>query len=287
MKSTWQVINRLLGKNKNTIDITLKCGSETITEPIDVANKFNDYFSNIAENIRKDLPEVTKDFGNYLKNRGINQSIYFYPTFPFEVGSEVRKTKLKDSTGIDGISSRVLKSLPPNFFEALAQLFNQSMSQGFFPTKFKIAKVVPIYKKKGSRKNVEHYRPISLLCSLSKILEKLIHKRVSKFLEKHNFFPNTQFGFRKSLSTSHAISLLVNSITKAMNKKEKTLGLFLDFSKAFDLIDHKILLEKLSKCGIRGIARKWFESYLENRTQQVQVNGVLSSNICKVEHGTP
>ena len=89
------------------------------------------------------------------------------------------------------------------------------------------------------------------------------------------------------MSTSHTISLLVNTITKSMNKKKKTLGIFLDFSKAFDLIDHKILLEKLKKCGIRGVANKWFESYLTNRTQQVQVNGVLSSNICKVKHGTP
>ena len=90
-----------------------------------------------------------------------------------------------------------------------------------------------------------------------------------------------------STSQSHAISFLVNMITKSMNKKKKTLGVFLDFSKAFDLIDHKILLEKLKKCGIRGLSNKWFESYLTNRTQVVQVNGVLSSNICKVKYGTP
>ena len=287
MKATWQVINKLLGKNKSSTNITLQCKDETITEPIEVANKFNSYFSSIADNIRKNIPPEPKDFKDYLHNRGSTRSIYFYPTDPHEVGSDIRKAKLKDSSGIDGISSRVLKSLPANFIEALSLLFNKSMAQGFFPTKFKTAIVVPIYKKKGSRKNIEQYRPISLLSSLSKILEKLIYKRVSKFLEKSNFFPKTQFGFRKGLSTSHAISLLVNTITKAMNKKQKTLGLFLDFLKAFDLIDHKILLQKISKCGIRGVTKKWFESYLENRTQQVQVNGTLSSNICKVKHGTP
>ena len=287
MKSTWQVINKLLGRNKKSTMITLQSKDETITEPVEVANKFNNYFSNIATNIRKDIPVETKDFSDYLPRRGQNHSLYFHPTVPYEVHSVIRKLKSKSSSGIDGISTLVLKALPNNFIEGLSNLFNHSMAQGFFPTKFKTAKIVPIYKKEGSRKSVEQYRPISLLCSMSKVLEKLIHKRVTKFLNKINFFPNTQFGFRKGLSTSHAISLLVNTITKSMNKKYKTLGLFLDFSKAFDLIDHKILLQKLSKCGIRGLANKWFESYLSNRTQQVQIDGILSSNICKVKHGTP
>ena len=143
----------------------------------------------------------------------------------------LKKIKSKDSCGIDGISSRVLKSLPSNFIEALTNIFNHSMSEGYFPSHFKSAKIVPIYKKKGSRKSEENYRPISLLCSMSKLLEKLVHKRVSKFLEKMNFFPNTQFGFRKNMSTSHAISLLVNTITKSMNKKKKRLVCFWIFQK--------------------------------------------------------
>ena len=252
-----------------------------------MANEFNSYFSSIADNIRSTLPPATKDFKEFLPQNEPTNSFFFHSTGVYETQSVVKKLKIKDSFGIDGISSRVLKHLPNNFIEALTDIFNRSMSQGYFPSNFKTAKIVPIYKKKGSRKNKQNYRPISLLCSMSKILEKLVHKRVYKFLEKMNFFPNTQFGFRKSVSTSHAISLLVNTITKFMNKKKKTLGIFLDFSKAFDLIDHKILLQKLKKCGIRGHANKWFESYLSNRTQQVQVNGVLSSTICKVKHGTP
>ena len=112
MKSTWQVINKLLGKNRGVLNITLQCGAETINEPIEVANKFNNYFSNIANNIRQNIPEATKNYREYLSSRGPNQSIYFYPTCPYEVGSEFGKSRLKDSTGIDGISSRVMKSLP-------------------------------------------------------------------------------------------------------------------------------------------------------------------------------
>ena len=288
MKSTWQVINKLLGKTKRSTGIALQCNNEIITEPIEVANRFNTYFSSIADDIRKEIPTETKNFKEYLQYRRTPpNSLYFHPTGVYEVRSTIRKLKPKASTGIDGISTTVLKSLPNNFIEAITNLFNQSMEQGFFPSKFKTAKVVPIYKRKGSRKNPENYRPISLLCSISKVLEKLIYKRVSKYLEKMNFFPNTQFGFRKKLSTSQAISLLVNLITKSMNQKKKTLGLFLDFSKAFDCIDHKILLHKLNKCGVRGQANKWFESYLSNRSQLVQVDGIISSNVCTLKHGTP
>ena len=210
-----------MGKTRKTIDISLQSDGETITEPVEVANQFNNYFSKIADNIRDTLPAANNDFKSYLPRRGPSNSFYFNSTGVYETQSVLKKLKSKDSCGIDGISSKVLKSLPNNFIEPLTYVFNQSMSQGYFPSHFKSAKIVPIYKKKGSRKSEENYRPISLLCSMSKVLEKLVHKRVSKFLEKMNFFPNTQFGFRKSMSTSHAISLLVNTITKSMNKKKK------------------------------------------------------------------
>ena len=134
---------------------------------------------------------------------------------------------------------------------------------------------------------MKNYRPISLLSCLSKVLEKIVSKRVVSYLHRQNFFSRYQFGFRKGLSTSHAISLLVNKITRAMNEKKKTLGIFLDFSKAFDLIDHKILLEKLHICGIRGIANDWFRSYLSGRKQLVENNNHRSSTILDVEHGAP
>ena len=287
MKSTWQLINKLMGRSKKSSNISLLCENELITDPVEVANEFNNYFAGIADNIRKNIPSSTKDFKEYLPRVGPRHSFRFYPTGIYEVLSIIMKLKSKASSGTDGISTKVVKALPNNFIEALTHIFNLSMQEGYFPIKFKTAKIVPIYKKKGSRNNKVNYRPISLLCSMSKILEKLIHKRISKYLERMNFFPDTQFGFRKNMSTSHAISLLVNKITNSMNKKKKTLGIFLDFSKAFDLIDHEILLQKLQKCGIRGLANKWFHSYLSNRLQQVEINGNLSSNICRVKHGTP
>jgi len=185
MKSTWQLINKLMGRTKRTSNIAIECENEILTDPVDVANEFNNYFAGIADNIRKDLPSPTKDFKQYLPSFGPRHSFRFYPTGIYKVLSVIMKLKSKASSGIDDISTKVLKSLPNNFIEALTHIFNLSMQQGQFPAKFKTAKIVPIYKKKGSRKNKVNYRPISLLCSMSKVLEKLIHKRISKYLEKN------------------------------------------------------------------------------------------------------
>ena len=128
----------------------------------------------------------------------------------------------------------------------------------------------------GNVTNVSNYRPISLLCAMSKILEKLMYNRIISFLNKQNFFYKYKFGFKKNHSTLHAIFLLIENITNAFEKKEQVLGIFLDLSKAFDTLDHKILLATLWHYGNRGVANKWFDSYLNNRKQLVEVNGIYS-----------
>ena len=164
-------------------------------------------------------------------------------------------------------------------------MFNLSLAGGEFISDFKTAKVAPIHKK-GSITNVCNYRPISLLCSMSKILEKLIYNRVVLFLKKQNFFYKYQFGFRKNHSTSHTTSLLIENIAEAFKNKEHVLGIFLDLSKAFDTIDHKILLSKLWHCGIHGVAHDWFCSYLSNRKQLVEINNICS-NTKSIKYGVP
>ena len=133
--------------------------------------------------------------------------------------------------------------------------------------------------KKGDASDINNYRPISLLSNISKILEKIMYSRVISFLNRHNFFFENQFGFRKKCFTSQAISLLINSITNSFNKNEKSLAIFLDLSKAFDTISIEILLKKLDHYGIKGLAYIWFKNYLLNRKQQFVCSGVLLSTI--------
>ena len=145
---------------------------------------------------------------------------------------------------------------------------------------------MPIHKK-GDVQNLNNYRPISLLSSFSKILEKIVYRRLYSFFDRFNLFSNSQFGFRRGHSTSHANCLLVDKVAAAFEKKLCTLGIFLDLSKAFDTINHEILLHKLDHYGVRGTALNWFMSYLTGRTQQVCYNGVASSNINEINLSVP
>ena len=149
-------------------------------------------------------------------------------------------------------------------------------SEGIVPENQKLAKVVPIFKSK-SRCEFSNYRPISLLPTLYKILEKVVHKRIYGFLSINKMISKCQFGFREKHSTVNAVTTFIIDIIDAFENKTPTLSIFLDLSKAFDTIDHDILLTKLQFFGIRGIANLWFKSYLENRTQYVQYNTGLST----------
>ena len=130
-------------------------------------------------------------------------------------------------------------------------LLNNCMRSGIFPDELKIARVIPLYKS-GDKRDIINYRPISLLPVLSKIFEKLIHSRLTKLFDDNNVIYNKQFGFRKMHSTIHALNTAVTQIINSLNKNNVVLGIFLDFSKAFDTVKHHILLKKLEHYGIRN-----------------------------------
>ena len=156
---------------------------------------------------------------------------------------------------------------------------------GVVPDKFKLARVIPVYKT-GSRTNLNNYRPISLLPIFNKILESIMLKRLTKFIDIHKIIYNKQFGFRSNHSTEHAILSIIDQIQNSIDKSEYSCGIFLDFSKAFDTVNHSILLRKLDNYGIRGIAQEWFDSYLNNRNQLVSI-GSETSSVLPITCGVP
>ena len=149
----------------------------------------------------------------------------------------------------------------------------------------KIAIVIPVFKKEDNQ-DCNNYRPISLLPNISKVFEKLIKDRLSKFLEENKCLFSKQFGFRNKHSTTHTLINLTETIREALDNDEFACGVFLDFKKAFDTVNHKILLKKLEHYGIRGHAAKWFSSYLAERKQYTSVNNT-NSQIDVISYGVP
>ena len=292
MKKTWDLIRNLLGNTKQKDKISsMKIGGELCSDSKIIANKFNSFFSNIPKALHNALPKLSKTRRmskclNYLRGKGIKNSLILNPTSFSEVSQIIRNFINKCSTGLDDMSPKLFKYFPDNIVHCLVHVFNLSLSQGKFIYCFKRSKVVPIHKSKD-KFDMSNYRPISLLPVASKILEKIIHLRLYSFLSQNGFFYEKQFGFRANHSTDLAASYLVSQVCDALDNNLKVMSIFLDMSKAFDCVDHSILLQKMFTYGIRDKALLWFKSYLENRAQKVIFNGTLSDNECAMECGVP
>ena len=237
-----------------------------------MCEKFNNYFTSIGDSIAQQIPSVINTCGQPEPN---TNTFFAIPVTESEVRMHVKQLSERKAMGYDGINSKFLKASEDTVIKALTHIFNLSLRNGIFPTDLKIARVLPVFKG-GPRETLNNYRPISLLPILSKLLEKIMHKRVYKFLEKENFFYKYQYGFRQNKNTGIAIAELCNELNINIDKGLVNVGVFLDFRKAFDTVDHKLLLEKLSIAGIRGIANKWFQSYLSESKQYVQLGDEVS-----------
>lgn len=184
--------------------------------------------------------------------------------------------KESDSRDFYGMSTKLLKSIFKEIADPFCSLLNACLAEGMFPDCLKIAKITPIYKK-GDRSLVSSYRPISVLPILSKIFEAVMHRQLTEFFMANNLLTKSQFGFRKGLSTSHAVKSLTDTIYGAFESKESTLAILCDISKAFDSVDHSLLMKKLNFYGVRGSSLKMISGYFQSRKQVVAVNGVKSS----------
>jgi hypothetical protein len=172
----------------------------------------------------------------------------------------------------------MIKSIGNEIALPLSHIFNLSLSSGVFPSKLKLCRVIPIFKA-GCALECDNYRPISLLSSISKILEKIVAEKLVKHLLDNDLLYVHQYGFLPNRSTEHNLLQIVNYISNALNEGNYCIGVFLDLKKAFDVCSHEILLKKLEKMGIRGISYAWFKNYLSGRTQFVDINGNRSESL--------
>jgi hypothetical protein len=174
-----------------------------------------------------------------------------------------------------GFSTNLLKKVSHSILKPITHIFGCSLTTGVVPSKLKIAKVIPVFKS-GDASDINNYRPISLLSSFSKILEKIVQNRLVKYLDLFNLITPQQFGFRSGHSTTHPMTLLLNKVTDALNKKKHSIILFCDLKKAFDTCNHQILLRKLKNLGVTGTELDWFKNYLTDRKQFVCIDNCTS-----------
>ena len=268
IKKTWNNINKLLGKSSPNKSVELDINNTLISEPTAIANAFTKHFSSVAPNLQKKIPQCDTSPLAYL---GPTKPINFTPndTSADEVAKLIQRMPNK-SCGTDAIPTLVWKYCCDIVAPMLSKLFNYSIQEGVFPSILKRAHVIPIHKS-GPRNDISNYRPISLLPTMSKIFEKLMNCRFTHYLESNNIFANNQFGFRKERCTSDAIVEFLDHAYKAIDSKKHMIAIFLDLSKAFDTIDHTILLNKLQHIGIHSNVLRWFQSYLSNRLQYVSI----------------
>ena len=286
IKKTWDAIRKIVNVKKSThFSISqLNINGKITDNPVEITNKINNYFVNVGPQTEKGVPKVPNmSPAIFLKNR--NQFNLIIAHISEEEVLKIIESLPNKSTGPFSIPLRLLKVIADIIVVPLCYIINLSFSTGVFPDIWKVAKVIPLHKG-GSTEELNNFRPISLLSIFDKIIEKLMHVRLYSFFEDHQIFCKNQFGFKKKSNCSHSLIEITEKIKESIDNGKFGCGIFIDLKKAFDTVNHQILLLKLEHYGVRGAPLKWFESYLTNRKQYVFYNGV-SSTILPVTYGVP
>ena len=290
-KQLWTVLKQAIGKgnNKSNFPHSFNIENSTVSNKTEVADAFNKFFVNIGLNLSLNVPTSNRLYDTYMPNHNV-KSMFLTPVLALDILDVTRKLKPKTSYGADGISTKLLKKTIDKIVDPITYIINLTFNTGTFPTDLKFAKVIPIYKT-GDPCLLNNYRPISLLSSFSKILERIMYNKIVNFLYTNDILYRHQYGFRAKHSTIHPILHLLNHCAEVNNSNptQLTLATFCDLSKAFDTISTDILLHKLNIYGIRGLANKWIESYLKNRSQYVEIDSHVSLGLsvrCGVPQGS-
>ena len=269
IKETWHNIKYLLNSKSRKAQVPkINYDNRVLHTPRSVATAFSNYFSTIADDLDRDIPRADKEPLDYL-GPPYQNSFYVAPCTPNEISSLLQSFPNKGCC-TNYIPIYIYKKLSDILCPTISELFNASVAEGSFPDCLKVARVVPIYKA-DDKSNVSNYRPISTLNVLSKVFERLMHVRLISFLNDNGVICRHQFGFQTGYCTSDAIAEFLDYIYTAINETRYIIPVYLDFSKAFDTVDHEILCRKLQHYGVRGVSLDWFRSYLANRRQYVSL----------------
>ena len=274
-RKTWRLINELQSRQcKSTKVSQIKLGQQVFTSSEDISQAFNNHFTSIGQTLAREIPTVDIDPLYYVKTS--DRVFSFERINVQEVVTLVKGIDGGKATGLDNIPCKLLKITADVVAPSLTCIFNQSLLTGIYPSDWKLAKVTPIFKN-GSKSDLNNYRPISVIPAVAKIFEKIIYNQLYNYLNVNDLLTSCQSGFRSLHSTLTALLETSNNWCVNVDKGLLNGVIFIDLKKAFDTIDHEIILQKLAKYGVDQDALKWFKSYLTNRLQRCYVNNHLSS----------
>lgn len=288
MKKQWNVINSLINKKNTSKNISMiEINGTGISDPLRIVNEFNQFFSNIGQTI------VTSVNNEYLNNIGkihfnelhVKNSVFMNSTTQNEVNSVLMDLNVNSAAGSDGITVKDLLIIKDLIIPGLTNLINNTFKSGIFPEVLKTGKIVPIFKS-GDTKILTNYRPITVIPTFSKLIECLIKTRITSFIEQNIGFDTYQYGFSKGSNTESAITDFLNYVNTELDNKKIIVTVFVDLKKAFDVVDHDVLLSKFYFMGIRGTALTLLKTYLNDRRQYVLVDGVIS-DVKMSNYGVP
>jgi hypothetical protein len=286
-KKYWKVVNDG-AKRKNHVEVEEIRDKEGIIrtvekEPEKVADEFNEYYIGVVRNLLENagmngdvVDDVECNIDEPLEEIVLDEN---------EVNTAIIRLRNSAAAGNDGLSNNMIKKANKNFIKAFTRASNVSLHKGICPSILKNVIVKPLFKN-GDKRDVSNYRPIAIEPTLSKVLESCIKTRIVDYLEQKGFFSNIQHGYRKDRSVDTALFNHIALISESIEKTYSTVGVYLDLKKAFDTVNHKILIIKLKQAGISGSLLNWLKTYLDNRKQTVRIGG-QEGGMLSVINGVP
>ena len=288
-RMTWRVVNDLTSRKSNGPSVKeIKQNGVSICNPQELATAFNNHFATVGPKLANEIPlnNNGRTHLHYMSNPSPDSANFeFMPTNRSKVLSLLSKLIKFKAIGLDKISAKLLRICSDLIADSLCLILNTSITTGIFPEEWKCSKVVPVFKQ-GDRTDLDNYRPISIIPVVAKVFERIIYDQLYAFLMDNNILSSYQSSFRSLHSTVTSLLEATDDWVYNIDQGNVIAVVFLDLKKAFDTVDHTILISKLAVHGIGGASIEWLKSYLSERNQKCFLNGSLS-NSCVLSCGIP